>query len=170
VCTDGRSLSHYAGPHLGSLQRPSLRPLAPLPGPAGLGAEADGGLLRLPEHPYFQQPLPEVPLLRFSIGHYLLIVSLFGRYFHSSWSFYYEPSIIYLSLIVLLIRSTIGSQSWKFHKEDKELFEAVYAFSSEIVSKRYRKDQQHKKLIRMMDKMSRQIALAVYFLACFVAA
>lgn len=60
----------------------------------------------------------KVYFFKFSIYVYLFITVILAQLQFSKWYLNLEPAILYLSLLLLIIRITIGSQSSKFHEGD----------------------------------------------------
>lgn len=88
---------------------------------------------------------------------------------HAEWLYHIEPMVLYLFLTFLLLRLLIGAHSFRFHRDDKELFNFVYPFSHEQLHKKYFNNDRHSLLPKALDKLSRKIALLMYLLAAALA-
>lgn len=97
------------------------------------------------------------------------INAIMGYINHASFLYHAEPLVIYLVLTFFILRLLVGAQSFRFHRDDKELFSFIYPFSHQKIYKKYINNDQHNLLPKAIDKLSRKIVLIVYLLSAALA-
>jgi hypothetical protein len=96
-------------------------------------------------------------------------MALIGRFYFNSYLHFTIPTIIYLTAHFFTARACIGSRSSKFHKSDMMFFEGGYIFKGDKGHTLYRSNKNSERTLRVIDRLSREMLLPIYFLS-FIAA
>ena len=129
----------------------------------------DVALCRFKVQTYLYFTIIQVAFIIFSIYFFLLGMALVGKLYFKSYLHFTVPTIIYLTVFFFIARMSIGSRSNKFHKSDMMFFEGSYLFKGDKRHKLYRSNKNIEQTLRVIDRLSREMLVPIYFLS-FIAA
>jgi hypothetical protein len=87
-----------------------------------------------------------------------------------SYAKFIQSTLVYLCICFGFIRIYIGSYSSKFHKADAILFDVFYVFKGDEGHKYYRAGSNSDKMLKSLDRFSREMVVLIYLLSFFAAA
>lgn len=88
-----------------------------------------------------------------------------GKAYHQEWLYYADPTVAYFLFTFLALRLIVASLSFKFHRDDQELFQAFYPFYYQDIHRKLRLNDSFNRVAKCMDKMSRKLGVVVYLLS-----
>lgn len=88
-----------------------------------------------------------------------------GKVYHQEWLYYADATVAYLLFTFLALRLIVASFSFKFHRDDQELFQAFYPFSYQDIHRKLRLNDSFNRVAKCLDKLSRKVGVVVYLLS-----
>lgn len=104
-------------------------------------------------------------LVASTLNYQLYLYILLNVFLAQNYLQFAPEMLLYLTLSFFAIRVFIGSKSTKFHDGDGMLFDMVYIFKGDNGHKYYRNNGNSDRILKHMDRLSRELAIIIYFLS-----